>query len=132
MAFSWPYQITGPINAIKSMVNHLSPTIKRFLVISCTTTTDEKQGGESFGWITSLNNQLRALYPNNFVDIQNYLVTQAIYDAGITPTSDDLEHMENGTVPPSLMFDFVHPNIQGRKVIAKYIYDTLCSKGWAL
>lgn len=130
MAFSWPHQIDGPIANIKSMIDRLTPTIKRFLVISCTTTTNEVEGGQSYGWVMELNEKLAEAYPNNFVNIENYLVNQCIYDAGITPTADDIEKMEGGTIPPSLMFDFVHPNVIARQYIAQYIYNVMLSKDW--
>ena len=131
MAFSWPYQITGPISNAQAIVNNLSPMIKRFLVVSCTTTTGTKEGDQGWNWVKSLNDGLKETFPNNYVDIQEYLSTDAIYDANITPTEDDLQAIADKTIPPSLMApDGVHPNAIAKELIAQYIYNFLDSKGW--
>ena len=137
IAFAWPYQIDGVIENVKSMVSHLEPTIKRFLIVSVTTATDEmKNSGnftEQYGWITEINNQLAELYPNNFVNAQDYLVNKCIYDAGITPTSDDLFKMSQGTIPPSLASDGLHPDEKAKEMLAKNVfYKELDKRGWLL
>lgn len=132
MAFSWPYQITGTIDNIESIVNNLKTDIKRFLVISCTTANSEIKDSQKWTWIKDLNNNLKIKYPFNFVNIQEYLSTTAIYDADITPTQEDLTAIENETIPPSLLADGLHPNAIAKQLIAQYIYNSLDSKGWIL
>lgn len=130
MAFAYPHQINGVTSNIQAMIDKLTPTVKRFLIISCTTTINETAGSQSHNWVTSLNTQLKTLYPNNFVDIENYLVNQCIYDMELTPTEIDLEKISKGTIPPQLMADATHPNNATREYIAKYIYGELNKRGW--
>lgn len=133
VTFAQPYDVTGVVANYQAMVEYLQPTIKRFLIISPITTIYMTSGTSGHTHITNINNQLYALYPNNFINIENYLVTQCIYDAGITPTTDDIEKMTGGTVPPSLMeSDGIHPNELTRKYIAKYIYNNMLLKGWII
>ena len=131
MAFAWPYQITGVISNIQGMIEHLKPAIKRFLVIGVTKSTNE--GSTAIGWIDDLNSKLEELYPYNFIDMNDYLVNQCIYDAGITPTTEDLANISNGLPPLSLMADTVHPNNTARQTYTEnVIYPNLLSRGWII
>lgn len=131
VAFARSY-INGVVQNIQAMINHLTPPIKRFLVISTTTTTGQTSGTAGHNAVTNINNQLRNLFPNNFVDLENYLVNQCIYDMGLTPTAEDLEKMSQGTIPPQLMYDSTHPNAETRVYIARFIYNEMLSRGWVI
>ena len=130
--FAEPYALTGVVANYTSMIEYLKPTIKRFLVVSPTTTAAMTSGTSGHTLITAINEALEELYPNNFVDIETYLCTQCIYDMGITPTETDIEKMEAGTIPPSITADGIHPNEQARYYIAKFIYNNMILKGWIL
>ena len=126
------YTVTGVIDNVNAMVNHLNTDVKRFLIIGVTTSTSQTIGTQGYIDITNINTQLNNLYPNNFVDMEYYLVNQCIYDMGITPTEDDLTDISNGTVPRSLLADGVHPTQACREYIGRYIYNVLYSKGWVI
>lgn len=137
IAFAWPYQIDGVIENVKSMVSHLEPTIKRFLVVSVTTATSEMESvgdyTQQYSWVMQINSKLAKLYPENFVNVQEYLSTKCIYDAGISPTENDLYAMENGTMPPSLASDGLHPDEVAKRCIAENImYKELDKRGWLI
>lgn len=126
------YQITGVMDNIKNMLAYLLPEIKRFVVISVITGTSQIYGTEQYNTIQQLNNNLKGMYPNNYLDMQSYLVNQCIYDMQLIPTSEDLQDMENGTIPRQLLSDGTHPSPSCREYIAKYIYNFLSDKGWII
>ena len=126
------YQVNGVLSNIQSMINYLSPSIKRFVVLSIITSTSQIIGTNEYNTIMEINNQLKLLYPNNFIDIQNYLVNNCIYDMQLTPTASDLQDIQNGTIPRQLLSDGVHPNPECRKYISKFIYNDLFKKGWII
>lgn len=126
------YQITGVLSNIQSMINHLSPEIKRFIILSVITSTTQTIGTDQYNTIIDINNSLKQLYPNNYVDIQNYLVNNCIYDMNLVPTELDLQDIQNGTIPRQLLSDGVHPNPQCREYISNFIYNNLFDRGWII
>ena len=118
---------------VEGMINVLNTEIKRYLIISPTTATDEYEGGQyetQYNLVKSMEQALQTNYPRNYVDIEYYLVNQCIYDMGITPTAEDLLNMQRGTIPPSLMADTIHPKNSTREYIAKYIYNEMLKRDW--
>ncbi len=61
----------------------------------------------------------------NYLDIKTYFMTQALADAGIEPTPEDLEDISNGKLPLSLRRDDVHGNDIYDALLAKLVYDKL-------
>lgn len=117
---------------VQGMVEYLNAQQKRFLVISITNSTNEIVGHVRHTSITTVNKLLKEKYPYNYVDVRGYLVNQAIYDAGITPTDDDLNQIRNDAPPKSIMADDTHYNDLGRKAVSQYIYKQLITRGWIL
>lgn len=130
ITFEFPFQSLGPANNAIQMVNHLSPSIKRFLIISVTSTASMTPESQLFGQVTALNNYYKTLFPNQFVDLEDYCVHQLIYDMGLTPTEDDLTNMENDIIPPSVTADNVHFTGDARVYIAQFIYNELAKRDW--
>lgn len=126
------YQISGVLENIQAMINYLSPSIKRFIVLSIITSTTQIIGTTQYNTIMEINNKLKELYPNNYVDIQDYLVHQCIYDMKLTPTESDLQDIQNGTIPRQLLSDGIHPNPECREYISKFIYNNLFNKTWII
>ena len=58
-----------------------------------------------------------------YINLREYLATQGLQDAGITPTQMDIDAMQNGEVPPSLLHDHVHFNAKGYELIGKWVYQ---------
>ena len=50
---------------------------------------------------------------------------EALSDAGIEATSEDLSRISEGKVPTSLLYDSVHYNSSGYSVISDCIYNKL-------
>jgi lysophospholipase L1-like esterase len=127
------------IRDVASMVAWLTPRNKRFLVMSISTATGETSGTALYIAKTAINAQLAALYPNNYLDIREYLVQNGIAAANalgyaITPTTADMNAIAGDTPPPSLhnTADTVHFNQAGYAVIGNAVYNWLLSKGWTV
>ena len=81
--------------SIKNMVSALGSN-NHFLILSITNTDGEGTGSFDYMQITASNNWMSASYPNNYLDIRKYLVSQynplsppdvADYNADIVPAS---------------------------------------------
>lgn len=126
LAFGWPYVYTAPRDCALAVIAKMPVDIKRFLIIGVT------NGTTNFKEDSRLQNEvLREAFPNNFVDMQDVLVNKGLTMAGITPTSTDLNAIADYRIPPSLLYDFVHPNeVCKQKVIAPTIYNELAKRDW--
>jgi len=114
-----------------ALVEWARPRRKRVLLMGTITRTDEPRGSAGYNTTVEINTRLAALYPGRFLDIRRYLIDQAIYDAGITPTADDLAHMADDTLPPSIMLDPRHYTGPIARLIAeKKVAPFLTQKGW--
>jgi hypothetical protein len=87
------------LSDMASMVNALTSSPKRYLVLSVPNADDiwEVKGAPSYKTVMALNSALAAAYPDHYLDIRSYLVTQ--YDP--TQPLDVFDH-ENDVWPASL------------------------------
>lgn len=108
------------VNANKLAVE--SSVTKRVIVIGLHLLS--KENGESY------EEMMYKEFGNRFFNIRQYCVTNLIYDAGITPTEQDLVDMENGICPQSLMIDGIHFNPQSNDAIGTKIYNLMVSLGY--
>ena len=117
---------------ISSMVNYLENNQKQFLVLSVCNGNRQTEGigSDVYNNIISLNNQLYSTFGNNYVDLRKYMVEQAIYDAKITPTNDDLNDISSDCIPTSLRYDHIHFNEIGYQMAGKYIAKIILNKDW--
>ena len=83
----------------------------------------EYQGQANYNTITQLNSDLQSLYPNNYIDIREYIIQHGLTDAGITPTAQDLIDIGNDVPPTSLTTDGLHLTAAGYAVVAKQVYN---------
>lgn len=75
---------------------------------------------------------IRDKYGNKHIDLKEYMSTQAIYDAidygllpdnGTYPTMDDLNGMNNGFAPRSVLSDGVHFNAIGYELMGRLRHE---------
>lgn len=113
------------------MVRYLSTTQKRVLVVSvCNGGDYEGTGTSTYNQIIEVNRELRDTFGDSYIDLRSYMVNRAIYDAGITPTTTDLEDIAADGIPESLRSDGVHFNSIGYEMAGKFIARTITAKGW--
>jgi hypothetical protein len=108
------------VNANKMAVE--SSVTKRVIVIGLHLLG--KENGESY------EKMMYKEFGNKFFNIRQYCITNLIYDAGITPTEQDLEDMKNGVCPQSVMIDGTHFNPQSNDAIGTRIYNLMVSLGY--
>lgn len=95
---------------------------EKYIVIGLPTGTKEER--------QELEEQLQKTYGERFLNIREYLSTQGIYDAGETPSKEDLERMAKGMIPTSLLSDDIHFNETGYRLIGNYLYDRMEKLGY--
>lgn len=96
--------------------------------------TNRRDGDDaSFAQVMDVNNRLRALYPDRFLNVQGYLSQHALADAGVTPTQADQDAMARGAIPPSLFLaDGVHLTTTAYQALgSKRIAPWLVASGYA-
>lgn len=86
----------------------------------------------STGSNDNINNHLRDAFGDNFLDVKAYLASaQALTDAGITPTEDDLSKIASGHIPTSLLLtDNTHFTADGYRLIAQQVYEKMIALGY--
>ena len=99
----------------------------KFLVVGLTT-----QDGSA--WVNT-HKALANKYGDKFLNIKDYITSeQALIDAGITPTAEDLTYIAKGHVPTSLInnpsADMVHLNAAGYKAMARDIFKRFTELGY--
>ena len=73
----------------------------------------------------AVNAELAALYPANYLDIHEYLVS--LYDRN---DPQDVQDHANDLTPSSLRFDTIHLNDAGCNAVCGRLKDYLAAKGW--
>lgn len=124
------------VAATVAMMDRTGVAHRRALLVGTTTATGETAGSTGYQTVTAINAELERLYPWAFFDLRHYLVTQAIYDLGITPTTTDLAKIAGDTLPPSIMAssgtDTVHYSVATAALVATQIKTQLAQKGWII
>ena len=99
----------------------------KYLIVGLTTS-------DGTAW-TNTHKALANKYGDKFLDIKKYITSeQALIDAGITPTAEDMTYIAKGHVPTSLInnpsADMVHLNAAGYKAMARDIYKRFVELGY--
>ncbi|PTR30585.1 fibronectin type III domain protein [Rhodococcus sp. OK519] len=120
------------IKGTQRLVDHLAPTVRRFLLWGTTTSTAETRGTPGHTTITAINAELASKYPLQFVDLRKYLVERAITDLGLTPTAGDQTAIANDTIPPQLMVpgDTIHLAKTVHPLMASFFEQQLARRDW--
>lgn len=116
---------------IDSMIKILetSQDYPSYIVCSvCMPKTYDNASSGSGAWITRINKQLKRSYRSHYVDLNNYLVNQCIYDLGLTPSAGDLTRMSNGAIPEVLFSDNIHFTDACRQQIGRFLFDELAKR----
>lgn len=111
----------------------------RFMIIGVCTLMDnsEGKGTTNYNTIVAYNNAMKAKYGGRFFDVRRYMIDDALADAGITPTTADLEAIEDDRIPVRFAADpdnpinpdYVHFNALAQGLIANKLVEFLTEKG---
>lgn len=80
----------------------------------------------------TMESLMRENFGDHYINLREYLCENGLEDAGITPTREDLDNIEEGTVPASLRAasDNDHLNDIGYRIVAELIYDKMKELGY--
>jgi lysophospholipase L1-like esterase len=109
---------------IAASVAHLAPNT-RFLVLSIWNNTFEPLGTAGYSRVIALSNELALAYPDNFLDVRAFLVSQ--FDPN---NAQDLIDHANDVPPSSLRSDALHLNLRGEMLLAQHVKAAIEARGW--
>ena len=74
----------------------------------------------------NLENAMENAWGDHYINLREYLSTNALNEMGIEATSEDIEMMKNGETPASLLeADGLHFTSTGYQIIAQLVYDRM-------
>ena len=109
------------INQIKSMVDFNDSPNTEYVVVGVPSGSSAERAAR--------DSAFQQAFGRRFINIREYLSKYGLADAGITPTTQDLDDMSKGMNPTSLRVDSVHLNAAGYTVIGNVIYKRLKELG---
>jgi len=101
------------IGQIKSFIDFTKT--KRYIVIGI-------HYSSTFSAFDNLESQMFKAFGNKYYNNRRYMLGNALIDAGITPTAQDVIDIAAGNVPSSLLSDSVHFTAQGYTLVGTNIY----------
>jgi hypothetical protein len=121
---SQPDQIKADIAAC---VAHLAPGNNRFIVLSVLNKADgtEDKGSPRYDTILKLNADLAAAYPDNFLDMRSFMVSQ--FNPG---DPQELEDAQKDLPSAQLRADSIHLSGFGDEAVGHRLIDFIHAKGW--
>ena len=122
---------TGVVDYVMAMCRHLSPSLKKFLVLSPTGSSGNGIGTTRYKLYTAANEQLAYELGDRFFDLRRWLIDNGLAAAGITPTTEDTTAIANDTIPPSLTTDGTHFTAGVQTIIGDQVHAKIVSLGWA-
>jgi hypothetical protein len=111
---------------IAASVAHLAAGNRRFMVVSLLNNAwTAMKGTEAYARVLKLNADLQAQYPDNYLEVRNWLV--AHYDPN---QPQDVADFANDVPPSSLRYDDIHLRNEGSVLVAQRIKQFLDARGW--
>ena len=121
---SSPAQVKADIAAC---ISAMSPGNSRFIVMSLLNEAlpTQLKGTAEYQNRIQINNDLAALYPQNYLDIRSYLVS--LYNPALP---QDVTDHNNDVMPSSLRHDSGHLNNDGSVAVARRVQQFIDSRDW--
>jgi hypothetical protein len=123
---------TGGVMDVDAYINVLKRNIQyqgvsRYVVIGVYGGTGIS--GMSVAQLEAMEERMLKEFGSHYINMRKYVTTNALSDAGITPTSADTAAKAQGKCPPSLTADGLHPNAAFCDLIYKKVYECLEMQG---
>lgn len=128
---------TGPnehtvANYVRAVDAVTANPVKHVLIAGVKNTREGHPGSENAARVQWVNSRLKLLYPHIFVDRTQWLSQKALDSIGVSPTSEDLDYIHAGLVPPSCFSDVLHIRKDIIVAEAKELWaPELKVRGWA-
>ena len=111
------------IHQQRAILEHQIANQDRFLIVGMHTGNAESRA--------ALEQAMVEEYGEKYLNLRAYMASDAMADAGLTPTEEDLQLMAKGSTPYSLMVpDHCHFNSTGYQLIGKLIFRTMSALGY--
>ena len=129
---------TTVIPNLKKMIAFLKTKTKKVVVCPDFMATTETTGTNNWNNTRDLNAAYKAEFPEFYCEINGVDLLQNFINHANPDYSVDVDAVANGTTPPSLLLDTLHPSqtLQpnalhiGADVNAQFVYQFLLMKGW--
>ena len=73
---------------------------------------------------------LREAFGEHFINMRVYMIENALSTAGLEPTQEDIDNIDDGRVPESLKHDFTHLNSYGYYAVGVAVYNKSIELGY--
>ena len=73
---------------------------------------------------------LREAFGEHFINMRVYMIENALSTAGLEPTQEDIDNIDDGRVPESLKHDFTHLNSYGYYAVGVAVYNKCIELGY--
>lgn len=123
--------IAQAVRDIRAMIDHVSPDVRRVIVIEVTARRSEPLGSGGRAGIEACNAAYRAAFPAEVMGLTDWLQTPAAAAAaGIAFTVQDQADIAAGVIPESFMSDDVHFSRAGYRAVAYRLFLEAQTRGW--
>lgn len=132
-AFAGTNALPGSEAAARAMIARMEDAVDhpRFLVAGPTVYSSEVEGGTMHTRAVQIRDRFFREWPDNAIDIWGHVRDNGLRICGIEPTPEDLQAIEDKSMPPSLTVDNIHYTAECReKVVAPYVKRHLARRGW--
>ena len=113
------------INQLQAMIDYADSP--RYLVISYHKTN---RVTPTIARMQDMEDSLHTAFGPHFINLRQYMTTQALRDAHLTPTPADADSIAHGQVPPQLLTDGTHFTPTGYQLIAGKVKEKFEEMGW--
>ncbi|QPC47592.1 hypothetical protein [Mangrovibacillus cuniculi] len=101
---------------------HMEKYDEKFLVLGLTSGTKESRA--------ELEKVMEETYGIQYINLREYLSNVNLGRVNIKATKADKDAIASGSVPPSLLVDYVHFNQVGYELIGEAVFERMMELGW--
>lgn len=105
-----------------AIINAQKRNKERYIIIGLHTGTSASR--------SDMEQLMKSTYGNKYINLREYMSSQALEDAGISPSSEDKKRMALGQTPRSLLVDNIHFNSTGYALLGNLVYERMDELGY--
>lgn len=96
-----------------------------FVILTVHNMPSEGRSTAAYENIKQLNAELSKRYPDNVIDVRQWLIERAMGSQGIEPNEKSKAELAEDAVPGQLLADGLHPNGETMRGIARYVVSEI-------